>query len=321
MVSNALVTTILPTHNHAPFIAKAIESVLMQKTDFPFDILLHDDASTDGTADICRAYAARFPDKIPLIAQTVNQYQYDKLIQSHILFPKVSAKYTAILDGDDYWLDEDKLQMQVDYLEAHPDCSLCITAAYKVDVSDTIISARDGVPYAEDRVVDVNDMIVGGGEFCASNTIIAPTKLLQSMPAFCDITEVEDVPVQLWCALYGYAWYISKPTAAYRFAVPGSWSNRQYSADLSARMKTHENIRDQLHAFDEHTEGRYHEAFVQAGLFQEYQMLCLQRKIRAIQRAPYRMFFKQETIKRRIRLRLEAYCPRLTARYIAWRRK
>ena len=67
----ALVTVILPTHNHAPFIAQAIESVLMQQTEFPFDILLHDDASTDGTADICREYAARYPEKITLIAQTV----------------------------------------------------------------------------------------------------------------------------------------------------------------------------------------------------------------------------------------------------------
>ena len=321
MGNKALVTTILPTHNHAPFIAKAIESVLMQQTDFPFDILLHDDASTDGTADICRAYAARFPDKITLIAQKVNQYQYDRRIQSHILFPRVKAKYTAILDGDDYWLDENKLQTQVDYLEAHPDCTLCIAAAYKVDVSDAIISATDGVPYAEDRVVDANDMIVGGGEFCASNTIVAPTKLMQRMPAFCDLTEVEDVPVQLWCALSGYAWYFSKPMGAYRFAVQGSWSMRQYAADQDVRLKTHESLRDQLRAFDEYTEGRYREAFLRATLFQEYQMLCLQRKIRAIRRPPYRIFYKRETIKRRIRLHLEAYCPLLAARYIARRRR
>lgn len=320
-MNNALVTTILPTHNHAPFIAKAIESVLMQQTDFPFDILLHDDASTDGTADICRAYAARFPDRITLIAQTVNQYQYDRRIQSHVLFPRVKAKYTAILDGDDYWLDEKKLQTQVGYLEAHPDCTLCIAAAYKVDVSDGIISASDGMPYAEDRVVDANDMILGGGEFCASNTIVAPTELLQNMPAFCDMTEVEDIPVQLWCALNGYAWYFSKPMAAYRFAVPGSWSTRQYAANQNTRIKTHESIRDQLHAFDGYTKGLYHEAFLQAILFQEYQTLCLQRSIRAIQRPPYRVFYKRETIKRRIRLHLEAYCPRLTARYIVWKRR
>ncbi|MEN6563094.1 MAG: glycosyltransferase family A protein, partial [Christensenella sp.] len=113
-----LVTVIIPTHDHAPFIARAVESVLAQKTSFPFDILLHDDASADGTAEIAKEYAARYPERIRLIAQTVNQYRTDKKIQTHILYPRITAKYTAICDGDDLWTDENKLQLQVDYLES-----------------------------------------------------------------------------------------------------------------------------------------------------------------------------------------------------------
>ncbi|MEN6419225.1 MAG: glycosyltransferase family A protein, partial [Clostridiaceae bacterium] len=176
-----LVTVILPTHNHAPFIAHAIESVLMQQTSYPFDILLHDDASTDGTADICRQYAAKYPEKITLIAQTVNQYTIDRRIQSHILIPRVKAKYTAILDGDDYWVDPNKLQRQLDYLESHPDCTLCIGAADLVDVKDRVIGR--GAPYDESRIVDPADMIRGGGGFTATNTIVMPTQLLKELPA------------------------------------------------------------------------------------------------------------------------------------------
>ena len=87
-----LVTVIIPTHDHAPFLARAIDSVLAQQTSFPFDILLHDDASTDGTAQIAQNYAARYPERIRLIAQTVNQYQTDKKIQTHILYPRITAK-------------------------------------------------------------------------------------------------------------------------------------------------------------------------------------------------------------------------------------
>ncbi|MEZ4508372.1 MAG: glycosyltransferase [Eubacteriales bacterium] len=134
-----LVTVILPTHNHVLFIAQAIESVLMQQTDYPFDILLHDDASTDGTADICREYAAKYPEKITLIAQTVNQYTIDRRIQSQSLIPRVTAKYTAILDGDDFWIDPKKLQKQLDYLESHPDCTLCIGGADLVDCDNKIV--------------------------------------------------------------------------------------------------------------------------------------------------------------------------------------
>ena len=320
MENKALVTTILPTHNHAPYIARAIESVLMQETDFPFDILLHDDASTDGTADICRDYAKKYPDKITLIAQEVNQYQIDRHIQQKILFPRVRAKYTAILDGDDYWISPYKLQKQVGYLEAHPDCTLCISGADKVGADGTLISSTELAPYDRDRVVDPNDMIRAGGGFCASDTIVAPTKLLQRMPDFCGYTEVEDIPVQLWCSLNGYAWYIAENLMAYCYALPGSWSTRQYAAERDTRMKTHEGIKAQLLAFDDYTQGRYHEAFMYAIRVQEYHMLCLERNLRAIKRPPYREIYRRQTVKRRIRLHMERYCPGLAARYIAWKR-
>ncbi|MDO4572005.1 MAG: glycosyltransferase, partial [Clostridia bacterium] len=156
MENRPLVTVILPTYNHAPFIAEAIESALMQKTAFPFDILLHDDASTDGTAEICREYAARYPEKIRLILQRENQYRRDRRIRAHFLYPCVQAKYIAILEGDDYWLDPDKLQKQADYMESHPDCTLIIGGADVVDVNGRVIGGMR--PYAEDRIVDPDDM-------------------------------------------------------------------------------------------------------------------------------------------------------------------
>lgn len=320
MTTEALVTVILPTHNHAPYIARAIDSVLMQETDFPFDILLHDDASTDGTADICRDYAKRYPDKINLIAQEVNQYQIDRRIQRNILFPRVKAKYTAILDGDDYWLSPYKLQKQIGYLEAHPDCTLCISGADKVWADGTLITRTEMAPYDQDCVVNPNDLIRGGGGFCATNTIVAPTKLLQAMPDFCGYTEVEDLPVQLWCGLNGYAWYIAENLMAYCYAVPGSWSTRQYAAERDTRMKTHESIKAQLLAFDEYTKGRYHEAFLDAIHVQEYHMLCLDHDLRTVKRPPYREIYRRQTVKRKIRLHLERYCPGLAARYMARKR-
>ncbi len=319
MESKPLVTVILPTHNHAPFIAQAIESVLMQQTGFPFDILLHDDASTDGTADICRDYAARCPDKITPILQTVNRYQTDRRIQSHILVPRVKAKYTAILDGDDYWTDPLKLQKQVDYLEAHPDCTLCIGGADTVDIHGAVTGAG-ARPYSESRVVDPADMIRSGGGFCATNTIVMPTRLLQTAPEFCDRTEVEDVPFQLLGALSGYAYYIADTLMAYRQAVPGSWSLRQYASDQEIRVRTSESLIRLNAAFDEYSGGKYHEAFAEAIRYQEYLILGYRRDLRALKRPPYRMFYLRESKRRRIRLHLEKYCPRLTARYIAWKR-
>lgn len=314
-----LVTVILPTHNHAPFIAQAIESVLMQKTEFPFDILLHDDASTDGTADICRTYAARYPDKITLIAQTENQYQKDRRIQSHILIPKINAKYTAILDGDDYWTDPEKLQKQAGYLEAHPDCTLCVGAADVVDVNGVIVGRT--APYRESRKVDPNDMIRAGGGFTATNTIVMPTQLLKDLPAFADHIEAEDIPFQLLGALTGYAWYIADTLMAYRQAVPGSWSTRQYASGVETRIKTSRDIIALNEGYDEFSGGKYHEAFAEAIRYQEFLILCYERKLRKAMREPYRAFYRALPVKRKLRLWGETYCSGLTMRLLSWKRK
>ena len=316
--TKALVTVILPTHNHAPFIAQAIESVLMQKTEYPFDILLHDDASTDGTADICRDYAAKYPDKITLIAQSVNQYTIDRRIQSHILIPKVSAKYTAILDGDDFWVDPDKLQKQLSYLEAHPDCTLCIGGADLVDVDNRVIGRV--APYDVDRVVDPADMIRGGGGFNATNTIVMPTQLLKDLPKFADYVEAEDIPFQLLGALSGYAWYIADTLMAYRIAVPGSWSTRQYASAMETRIKTSRDLIALNEGYDAFSNGKYHEAFVDAIHYQEFLILTYQHKLREAKRPPYRVFYDQLSWKRKLRLFGEKYCTNLTMRILAWQR-
>lgn len=314
-----LVTVILPTHNHAPFIAQAIDSVLMQQTDFPFDILLHDDASTDGTADVCRAYAKEHPDKITLIAQSVNQYQIDRRIQSHILIPRVKAKYTAILDGDDFWVDPLKLQKQIDYMEAHPDCTLCIGSANAVDVNNKVVGRV--APYDEDRVVDPADMIRGGGGFVATNTILMPTELLKNLPEFADHIEAEDIPFQLLGALAGYAWYMAGTLIAYRQLVPGSWSVRQYASAMETRIKTSRDVIALNEGYDAYSGGKYHDAFVQAIQYQEFLILCYTHKLREAMRPPYRRFYDALSTKRKIRLRCEKYFPKLTARSIAWLRQ
>ena len=108
-------------YNHEPFLRQCLDGFVMQKTSFPFEAIVHDDASTDGSVAIIREYAEKYPDIIKPIYETENQYSKGTLSKIIINACHPDAKYIAYCEGDDYWTDPDKLQLQVDFLETHPD--------------------------------------------------------------------------------------------------------------------------------------------------------------------------------------------------------
>lgn len=118
-----MVTIRCTAYNHEPYIRACLEGFVMQKTNFRFEAIVHDDASTDGTAAIIREYAEKYPDIIKPILETENQFTKGTL--GKIMDDASKGKYIAFCEGDDYWTDPLKLQKQVDFLESHPDCSLC----------------------------------------------------------------------------------------------------------------------------------------------------------------------------------------------------
>ena len=110
------------TYNHAPYIRQCLDGFLMQKTNFKYEIIIHDDASTDGTAEIIKEYAEKYPDLITPIFQTENQFSKGlRGFYARFVYPRAKGKYIALCDGDDYWTDPLKLQKQVDFLEDNPD--------------------------------------------------------------------------------------------------------------------------------------------------------------------------------------------------------
>lgn len=125
---NPLVAIMSLTYNHEQYIRDALEGFVMQKTNFPFVAIVHDDASTDGTATIIREYAEKYPDIIKPIFETENQYSKRDGSLTKIMREAIEAtgtKYVALCEGDDYWIDPLKLQKQVDFLEANPEYGMC----------------------------------------------------------------------------------------------------------------------------------------------------------------------------------------------------
>lgn len=131
---NPLLSIVCPTFNQAAFLARALDGFLSQQTTFPFEILVNDDASTDGTALVLAKYVALYPEIIRPFYQEENQYQQGKTCTPGI-FKEARGRYIAYCEGDDYWTDPQKLQIQVDFLEANHDYVLTYHDAMAFDVN------------------------------------------------------------------------------------------------------------------------------------------------------------------------------------------
>lgn len=112
------------TYNQEKYIRDALDGIFMQKVNFPMEVIIHDDASTDSTADIIREYEAKYPDMVRAIYQTENQFSKQSFVEN-IIFKAIQGEYVALCEGDDYWTDENKLQKQVDFLDANQDFAVC----------------------------------------------------------------------------------------------------------------------------------------------------------------------------------------------------
>ncbi|MEM1404164.1 MAG: glycosyltransferase [Pseudomonadota bacterium] len=128
-----LVSVCCNTYNQQDYIAQCLDSILGQKTSFPFEVLVHDDASSDGTTAIVQSYAERFPRVVRPLIQECNRWSRGHNIAPEFNFPRARGRYIALCDGDDAWADSQKLQQQVDFLEANSDYVLCFTDAVSVD--------------------------------------------------------------------------------------------------------------------------------------------------------------------------------------------
>lgn len=177
--------------NHEPFIRDALEGFVRQKTNFPFVAIVHDDVSTDDTAEIIREYAQRYPNIIKPIFETENQFSKRDNSITRIMnaaCKATGAKYIAFCEGDDYWTDPLKLQKQVDFLEAHPDYAFVHSNAYQSCWKDNF---RELVSH--DRIVPEGQVYM---DILKNNFIYTLTVMIRS--DLVEDIESEIYPIPCW---------------------------------------------------------------------------------------------------------------------------
>lgn len=227
------VSVLCQTFNHAAFIGDALSSIVMQKTSFPFEVIVHDDASTDGTAEIVREFAARYPGIVRTVMQQSNLYSRGvRGMVAKFLLPLARGEYWIVCDGDDYFTDEHKLQKQVSFLDERPDCSLCF---HPVQVRFTD-NSQPSSQFPYDGFVARFDL-----ETLLSRNFIQTNSAMFRRQSYRDLPVSNMLPndwyMNLFHAFAGEIGFIPEVMAAYRRHPGGIWW--QGSQDKYAHLRAH----------------------------------------------------------------------------------
>ncbi len=201
--------------NHEPYLRQCLDGFVMQKTNFPFEAIVHDDASTDGSASIILEYADRYPDIIKPIIETENQYSKRDNTLRKILDSHIRGKYIAWCEGDDYWIDPNKLQKQVDFLESHLDYVLTYTDAEVVNDKGERIFHNTTHRYSGNvtrQLVEKGNFIVTAGT-CFRNNSAGWLEERNKIP--CDL-RVGDKPMWIYYSTLGKFKFFDEKMVAYR---------------------------------------------------------------------------------------------------------
>lgn len=306
------------TYNQEKYISEAIESILMQRTKFKFEILIHDDASTDKTAEIIRAFEKKYPSIVKPIYQSENQYSkgVNVLMLNSI---RAKGKYVAICEGDDYWTDPNKLQKQVDYLENHKECSMCVHAVNMVDnyKNDLFLSIR---PSRVDKIFTAEEVIQGGGGLFGTNSIMYPSIFEKNTPAFFETAPVGDYPLAIYLALKGTVYYIDEFMSAYRVGSEGSWVKKN-SLSLDRKITHYDSIADMLEDINGYSEYKYDEVIKRTILMNKFNLLVAQKKYKEVKTGDFKIIYDKLSTDTKLKLIIDQYCPIVKRMYTVIKRK
>jgi glycosyltransferase involved in cell wall biosynthesis len=222
-------------YNHAAYIEHAVRSVLMQETDFDYEIVIGEDCSTDNTRGILLDLQQQYPDKICLLFHERNQGVGKNLLKT---LGACSGEYIALLEGDDFWTSPQKLQQQITLLENEPDLAMCFHPVTKYIDGEAV--KLIGIP-PDDRTVFTLDDLFIVGSFAHTPSIVYRAELFE-YPGWIGEIVACHFPLLVLIAHYGDLGFINKVLAGYRVHPGGVWSGTDRLARAHERLKTRERL-------------------------------------------------------------------------------
>lgn len=267
MDTNITISICCITYNHEKYLRECLEGILIQKVNFEYEILIHDDASTDNTPSIINEYAKKFPNIIRPILQQENQYSKGISPLRQILFPIVKGKYIAICEGDDYWTDPLKLQKQVDFLENHQEYSLCCHMVTRINaVTGKMLDSQF---IKNDMPLSNEDIIRAHGMLTPTLSMVFRSMLIKNMPSWLLKAPVGDISLTYHLMLHGKVFCFSSLMGVYRAFIPTSWTMSQTKQSVLKRLNSRLKYNAFILTFNDYTHGRYYDTLVSHNLFRK----------------------------------------------------
>lgn len=302
-----VVSVLCITYNQENYIKKAIDSFLMQETDFPYEILIHDDASTDRTADIVKEYENKYPTKIKGIYQTENQYSKRKEAIVEFLFPIASGKYFAICEGDDYWTDKYKLQRQYSFMEEHQDVFLC---AHSHTVVDGQSEKLQNTSSYSNKIsfYNMEDAIKGFGREVATNSMFLKREVFEGFPKFAYEAPCGDYVWPILAAKKGKIAYLPYNMCVHRMNAKNSLSVA-WKESFHQRTLYNKRYETMLNEIDVFTEQKYSDllGIERVGLW--FRTYYLAGNFRELRNKKYKIYLNTLSLKKKIIFGLHIYVP------------
>lgn len=236
-------SVVMITYNHERFIAEALQSILSQRTNFDFEIVVGEDCSTDGTRDILLDFHRRFPGRIIPLLRDRNLGVMRNLQETLVA---CRGKYLAFLEGDDYWSRDDKLQRQTDFLDSHPDCAICCHRAQFRD--EMRATDTDLFPTLPAGRYTIDDLL--RGNFVMTCTAVLRRDWIGPLPHWFSEMQLGDWPLFALVAQHGDINLLDEISSVYRVHAGGVWSSRTQISRLQETIRM-------LHAIDKEFGSRH----------------------------------------------------------------
>ncbi len=300
------VSIICNAYNHEEYIRDTLDSFLMQKTNFKFEVLIHDDASTDKTADIIREYEAKYPDIIKPVYQTENQYSKGVRIADLYQKPRIKGDYVAFCEGDDYWIDPLKLQKQYDFLENNKGIDVCAHGAVSVH-ADTKKVLGYITPSKVSRIMPMEEVIMGDGGYVAANSAFYRKEAYVDTPEFKRNFRYQ-FTTKLRGSIRGGMYYIAEVMSAYRVLTKSSWT-RKMASNPQKWFDFHSKKKKMFELLDEYTEYKYTSTIQEKIKLDQFQLLLQTHQYKEALKKENRCYLKKLSKKQRLSIFARARLP------------